>query len=59
MHVKRQRVIDHMDSNLYLTFEWLMKEKVLLHIIQRVSVSNPGPGSSHLSLYFCGSIRRG
>jgi hypothetical protein len=59
MNVKHQRVIVQMDSNLYLTFEWLMKEKVLLLIIQQVSVSNPGPGTSHLSLDFCGSIRRG
>ena len=57
MNVKRKRVIVQMDSNLYLTFEWLMKENVL--IIQQVSVSNPGPGTSHLSLDFCGSIRRG
>jgi len=59
MNVKRQRVVVQMDSNLYLTFEWLMKAKVLLLIIQQVSVSNPVPGTSNLSLDFCGSIRRG
>jgi hypothetical protein len=59
MNVKRHRVIVQMDSNLYLTFEWLMKTKVLLLIIQQVSGSNLGPGTSDLSLDFCGSIRRG
>jgi hypothetical protein len=34
MNVKRHRVIVQMDSNLYRTFEWLMKEKALLLIIQ-------------------------